>query len=94
MITCRELIEFLDRYVDGELPAREVADPRRGGPRRFQNLTPLFVGKHDGFSGRAQHHEARYRSLRVALDVVLKLFEIHVAVRVKGRRDGWKNTLK
>jgi anti-sigma factor RsiW len=26
VITCRELIEFLDRYVEGELPALEVAE--------------------------------------------------------------------
>ena len=26
MITCRELIEFLDRYIEGELPVQQVAE--------------------------------------------------------------------
>ena len=41
-------------------------------PRRLQHLAPLFIGEHDRFARGAENHDARYRSLRIAVHVVFE----------------------
>ena len=81
---------------DGRLDARARDQNfirRSGFPRDFQYFTALVIREHDGLAGRAQHHQSSRRSFRVALNIVLDLFEVHIAVGIKRRREGRKNTV-
>src|SRR4029079_7801213 len=63
-------------------------------PRNLQYFAALVVGEHDGLAGRAQDNESSRRSFRVTLNIVLDLFEVDLAVGIKRRRDGRKNTVQ
>ena len=47
----------------------------------------MWQGFPEGLARRPEHDNARDRRARIAVDIVLELFEIHVAVGIKRRRD-------
>ena len=63
-------------------------------PRGFQHLAALLIGKKNGLSGRTQHDYPGTGRARITLDVALKFFVVDVAVGIKRRSDGRKNTVQ
>src|ERR1700691_5437673 len=61
--------------------------------RRLQYIASLLIGKQDSLTGRTKHNDARARRARIALNVALELFKIHIAVGIERRRDGRKDTV-
>src|SRR5208283_5354001 len=61
--------------------------------RALQHLATLVIAKQNRLAGRALHHDASYRPARVLLDVLLQLAEVDLAVRIKRRSDGRKDSV-
>ena len=83
----------LNRRLDSR-PRNQNFAGRSRLPRGFEHITALRIREHDGLARRAEHNYARHRRARVALDIVFQLLEIHVAVRIEGRRDRRKDSGK
>ena len=60
----------------------------------FKYFATLFVGKQDGFAGRALHDDSRNGSFRIALDIGFELFVVDIAVGIKRGGYGRKDSLE
>jgi len=81
---------------DGGLDASgSYQDLFRGGgfADGFEDVAAFLVGEQDGFSGGTLDDDAGDGRARVALDVVLDLFVINLAVGVERRGDGGEDSV-
>ena len=67
---------------------------RSGFAGDLQDITAFLIGEHDRFARRPEYHNARHGRARVLFHVMFELFEVHVAVGIKRRRNGRENTVK
>src|SRR5215467_1894672 len=65
-----------------------------GLARRLEHFPAFLVREQDRLAGRAEHNQPGGRSLRVALDIVLELFQIYAAIGVEGRGDRRKDAVE
>ena len=60
----------------------------------LEHVAFLLVRKHERLAGRTEHDYTGYRSFGIAFNIVLKLFVVDVAVRIKWRGNRRENAVK